>query len=186
MNERLRRVRAGMLRETARARRAQALLERCALEEKPAMYFLSCRRGEEGVGSPEQLGEWMECYAPHLCAAALLDGPYFLREDYDREPLSGVAIDAEVALALGLRQSEQVVYLPPKLCVVTAVRSDKAWDIDAAAQRIRRYAQEKGVALFGGGLLCVAQCVREHGRLVMTSIIWAPLRQDERTFGSML
>ena len=73
--ERLRRVRAGMLRETARARRAQALLERCALEEKPAMYLLSCRRGEEGVGSPEQLGEWMECYAPHLCAAALLDGP---------------------------------------------------------------------------------------------------------------
>ena len=128
----------------------------------------------------------MEHYAPHLCAAALLDGPYFLRDDYRREPLSGVAIDAETALALGLRQSEEVVYLPPKLCVVTAVRYGRAWDIDASAERIRRYAQEKGLLLLGGGLLRVAQSVREDGRLVETAIIWAPLRQDERVFGSML
>ena len=58
------------------------------------MYLLACRRGEESEGSPGQLGEWMERYAPHLSAAALLDGPYFLQENYDREPLSGVAIDA--------------------------------------------------------------------------------------------
>lgn len=184
--ERLRRVRAGLLHETARARRAQALLEGCALEEKPAMYFLACRRGEESAGSPGQLGEWMERYAPHLSAAALLDGPYFLQENYDREPLSGVAIDAEAALALGLRQSEQVVYLPPKLCVVTAVRFGRALEIEAAAERIRRYVQDRGLSLFGGGLLRVAQCVREGGRLVATAIIWAPLRQDERIFGSML
>ena len=54
------------------------------------------------------------------------------------------------------------------------------------AERIRRYAQEKGLSLFGGGLLREAQCVREDGRLVATAIIWAPLHQDERVFGSML
>lgn len=184
--ERLRRVRTGLLHEAERARKAKALLDSCVLEEKPAMYFLACRRGEKGVGSPEQLGEWMERYAPHLSAAVLFDGPFFLHEDYRREPLSGVAIDAEDALALGLRQSEQVVYLPPKLCIVTAVRSDKVWETDAAAERIRRYAQEKGHSLFGGGLLRVTQCVRESGKLAATAIIWAPLRQDERVFGSMI
>lgn len=184
--ERLRRVRAALLRGTARARQALTLLDSCTLEEKPAMYFLACRRGEESTGSVDQLGEWVERYAPHLSAAALLDGPYFLRDDYRREPLSGVAVDAEAALALGLSQSEQVVYLPPKLCVVTAVRSVGTWEIDAAAERIRRYAQEKGLSLFGGGLLREAQCVREDGRLVATAIIWAPLHQDERVFGSML
>ena len=140
----------------------------------------------KSTGSVDQLGEWVENYAPHLSAAALLDGPYFLRDDYRREPLSGVAVDAEAALALGLSQSEQVVYLPPKLCVVTAVRSVGTWDIDAAAERIRRYAQEKGLSLFGGGLLRETQCMRKDGRLVATAIIWAPLHQDERVFGSML
>ena len=78
-----------------------------------------------------------------------------------------------------------MVYLPPKLCVVTAVRFGRALEIDAAAERIRRYVQDRGLSLFGGGLLRVAQCVREDGRLVATAIIWAPLRQDERVFGSM-
>ena len=184
--EHLRRVRSGLLIAAARAQQAQALLEGCALEEKPAMYFLACRRGEQSVGSPGQLGEWMERYAPHLSDAALLDGPYFLHGDYNREPLSGVAVDAEVALALGLHQNEQVVYLPPKLCVVTAVRFGRRREIGAATERIRRYAREKGLSLFGCGLLRVAQCVREDSGLVATAIIWAPLRQDERVFGSML
>lgn len=185
--ERLVRVRRGLRTHMQRIRRAQELMDACALEEKPAMYFLGTLRAGRpaGEGMDEHLAQWVERYSPHLFAALLLDGPYLTDEAYDEPPLLGVAVDAEVALALGLHPSEQVLYLPPKPCVVTAARHAAGGSLEPAFARVRRYAQENGLCLRAGGLLRQVQCVRRGAQDVQTALLYAPLAEDERRFGGM-
>ena len=136
--ERLLRVRKSLRTQVARIRQAECLLDACTLEEKPAMYFLGTLRGDSPVDESmiDTLSRWVEAYAPHLSAALLLDGPYLTRTDYHEPPLQGVAVDADVALELGLRASRQMLYLPPKPCVVTAVRYAVGDSLEPAFDRV--------------------------------------------------
>lgn len=185
---RLARVRKGLRLNARRIERALELQDRCDLEEKPAMYFLGMRRGEKLVDerTDELAGEWVERYAPHLSASLLLDGPYLTEEDYDEPPLGGIAVDAEVALELGLHQSEHVLYLPPKPCVVTAAPMEEGADLSDVFTRVRAFAKEKSLALHAGGLIRLVSCVREDGHASLTGLLWAPIAGDERRFGGMV
>lgn len=183
--ERLLRVRKSLHTQTLRIRQAERLLNACVLEEKPAMYFLGTLR--DGVPVDESmidtLSRWVDAYTPHLSAAMLLDGPYLTREDYHEPPLQGVAVDADAALELGLHASSQMQYLPPKPCVVTAVRMAMGDSLEPVFERVRRYAQENGHRLHAGALIRQVQCVRRGERNVQTGLLYAPLAGDERQFG---
>lgn len=185
--DRMMRVRRSLRTHVQRAARAQTLLDTCVLEDKPAMYFLGSQRGDALVsaGAGAMVGEWINRYAPHLSAAMLLDGPYFTQEGYDRPPLAGVAVDAEMALELGLCPAEEVSYLPPKPCILTAVRDENGLGLDAGIARVKRYAAEHRLALYAGGFLRLVQCVRRDGRLVTTALLWARLARDDKEFGQM-
>lgn len=186
--ERLMRERKSLRKQIRRAERARALQGRCEVDVKPAMYFLATRRGERFVqGQTEgQIGDWVERYSPHLSAAMLLDGPYFTQEGVEQEPLSGVALDAETALELGLLSSRQMTYLPPKRCVVTGVRmTDAQPELQEAVVRVTAYARDNGICLHAGGMIRWAQCIRERGRLVTTGLLYAPLQADEDSLGEM-
>lgn len=186
--ERMMRERKSLKTQIARAERAQRLMDACETDVKPAMYFLATRRDEQFVcGDADALiGGWVERYAPHLSAALLLDGPYMTREDFDRTPLSGAAVDAEVALELGLMPSQHMTYLPPKRCVVTGVRMEDAHaDLSGPVARVRGYAQAQGIGLQGGGMIRWLQCLREGDTLVTTGLLYAPLLEDEARAGEM-
>ena len=185
--ERLLRVRKSLRTQVARIRQAERLLDACTLEEKPAMYFLGTLRGDSPVDGDmiDTLSRWVDAYAPHLSAAMLLDGPYLTRTDYHEPPLQGVAVDADVALELGLRASSQMLYLPPKPCVVTAVRYAVGDSLEPVFERVRRYAQENGHRLHAGALIRQVQCVRCGERNVQTGLLYAPLDGDERQFGAI-
>ena len=185
--ERLLRVRKSLHTQVSRIRRAESLLESCVLEEKPAMYFLGTLRGGCPVDEnmTDRLAQWVDVYSPHLSAAMLLDGPYLTRTDYHEPPLLGVAVDADVALELGLRASSQMLYLPPKPCVVTAVRYAEGDSLEPAFERVRRYARENGHRLHAGALIRQVQCVRREDKNVQTGLLYAPLDGDERQFGAI-
>ncbi|MGN0997109.1 MAG: MerR family transcriptional regulator [Candidatus Ventricola sp.] len=185
--EHLLRVRKSLLTQARRIRQAEALMDSCVLEEKPAMYFLGTLRGSEPADGRmiDTLSQWVERYTPHLSAALLLDGPYLTRRDYRQPPMQGVAVDAEIALELGLHASGQVLYLPPKPCVVTAVRFAAGDSLEPTLDRVRRYAQENGLFLHAGGLIRQVQCVRRREQMVQTGLLYAPLDGDERQFGGM-
>lgn len=173
--------------QVRRIRQAHQLLDQCAVEEKPAMYFLGVLRGQEPIEpeAGEMLGQWVKRYAPHLSTAVLLDGPYLTRERYDQPPLRGVALDAEMALALGLYAGRQVVYLPPKPCVVTALRFSPGEDLTLHFARVRRYARDNQLTLYAGGLLRQVQCAFREGKCMHTALLYAPLAGDEDRFGQM-
>lgn len=186
--DRLMRVRKSLKTHVRRIELAQALMNRCEEAVKPAMYFLAARRGEKFVcaRAHDMVGAWIERYAPHLSSAALLDGPFFARQGCEREPLRGVAVDAEVALELGLLPSEYQTYLPPKRCVVTGVRAEgEEADLKPVIARVRGYAQERGIDLHDGGMIRWVQCVREGERLALTGLLFVPLREDEASAGIM-
>lgn len=173
--------------QVRRIRQAHQLLDQCAVEEKPAMYFLGVLRGQEPIEpeAGEMLGQWVKRYAPHLSTAMLLDGPYLTRERYDQPPLRGVALDAEMALALGLYAGRQVVYLPPKPCVVTALRFSPGEDLPPHFARVRRYARDNQLTLYAGGLLRQVQCAFREGKCMHTALLYAPLAGDKDRFGQM-
>lgn len=173
--------------QVRRIRQAHQLLDQCAVGEKPAMYFLGVLRGQEPIEpeAGEMLGQWVKRYAPHLSTAVLLDGPYLTRERYDQPPLRGVALDAEMALALGLYAGRQVVYLPPKPCVVTALRFSPGEDLTPHFARVRRYARDNQLTLYAGGLLRQVQCAFREGKCMHTALLYAPLAGDEDRFGQM-
>lgn len=181
------RLRKGLRTQRKRAQRAAALLDRCAIEEKPAMYFLGLHRAGERLGEEAEalVGEWVERYAPHLSSAALLDGPYFTQEGYDAPPLAGVAVDAEMALELGLLTGEHVTYLPPKPCVVTAVCMAEGEPLAPVLERVRSFAHSEGLTLYAGGLIRLVQCEKTGERNALTGLLWAPIGRDERRFGAM-
>lgn len=185
--ERLLRVRRSLHTQVGRIRQAERLLDHCTLEEKPAMYFLGTLRGDDPVDEKmtDRLSQWVDRYTPHLSAAMLLDGPYLTRKDYHEPPLMGVAVDADAALELGLRASSQMLYLPPKPCVVTAVRYVAGDSLESAFERVRRYAQENGHRLHAGALIRQVQCVRREDKNVQTGLLYAPLDGDERQFGAI-
>ncbi|MBP3523347.1 MAG: MerR family transcriptional regulator [Clostridia bacterium] len=184
--ERLLRVRKSLRTQTARIRQAERLLDACVLEEKPAMYFLGTLRDGRPTdeGMIDMLSQWVDAYTPHLSAAMLLDGPYLTRTDYHEPPLQGVAVDADVALELGLRAGSQMLYLPPKPCVVTAVRYAVGDSLEPVFERVRRYARENGHRLHAGAVIRQVQCVRRGERNVQTGLLYAPLDGDERQFGA--
>lgn len=183
--ERLMRVRKSLRTQALRIRQAERLLHACVLEEKPAMYFLGTLRDGKPAGENmvDMLSRWVDAYAPHLSAALLLDGPYLTRADYREPPLQGVAVDADVALELGLRAGSQMQYLPPKPCVVTAVRMAAGDSLEPVFARVRRYAQDNGYSLHAGALIRQVQCVYRDGKNVQTGLLYAPLAGDERQFG---
>ena len=185
--ERLLRVRKSLRTQAARIRQAERLLDACVLEEKPAMYFLGTLRDGRPTdeGMIDMLSQWVDAYAPHLSAAMLLDGPYLTRTDYHEPPLQGVAVDADVALELGLRAGSQMLYLPPKPCVVTAVRYAVGDSLEPVFERVRRYARENGHRLHAGAVIRQVQCVRRGERNVQTGLLYAPLDGDERQFGAI-
>lgn len=186
--ERMMRERKSLRTQIARAERAQRLPAACETDVKPAMYFLATRRGEQFVSdqTDEMLGDWVARYTPHLSGAMLLDGPYFSEMAFDRAPMSGVAVDAEVALELGLMPSQHMTYLPPKRCVVTGVRMEDAQiDLTEPVARVRAYAAARGIALHSGGMIRWVQCKRENGTLVTTGLLYAPLLADEEKAGEM-
>ena len=185
--EGLAQARKSLMIQTQRIRQARQLLNRCAMEEKPAMYFLGVLRALEPIGpeTGEILGQWIKHYAPHLSSAVLLDGPYLTQERYDRPPLQGVALDAEMALALGLHAGRQLVYLPPKPCVVTALRFSPGDDLAPHFARVRRYARDNHLTLYAGGLLRQVQCAFREGKCIHTALLYAPLAGDEDRFGQM-
>ena len=185
--ERLLRVRKSLHTQIGRIRRAESLLDDCVLEEKPAMYFLGTLRGGRPVDENmiDLLSKWVDAYAPHLSAAMLLDGPYLTRTDYHEPPLQGVAVDADVALELGLRASHQMLYLPPRPCIVTAVRIAAGDSLEPAFERVRRYAQANGYRLYAGGMIRQVQCVRREDKNVQTGLLYAPLDGDERQYGAI-
>lgn len=88
-------------------------------------------------------------------------------------------------LALGLRASSQMLYLPPKPCVVTAVRYAEGDSLEPAFERVRRYARENGHRLHAGALIRQVQCVRRGEHNVQTGLMYAPLDGDERQFGAI-
>ena len=184
---RLLRVRKSLNTQIRRIRQADRLLDACVLEEKPAMYFLGTLRGGSPVDEDmiDMLSRWVDAYAPHLSAAMLLDGPYLTRTDYHEPPLLGVAVDADVALELGLHASHQMLYLPPKPCIVTAVRYAEGDSLEPVFERVRRYAQENEHRLHAGALIRQVQCVRRGERNVQTGLLYAPLDGDERRFGAI-
>lgn len=186
--ERMMRERKSLRTQIARAERAQRLLAACETDVKPAMYFLATHRGEQFVSSQtdEMLGGWVARYTPHLSGAMLLDGPYFSETAFDRAPMSGVAVDAEVALELGLMPSQHMTYLPPKRCVVAGVRMEDAQiDLTEPVARVRAYAAAQDIALHSGGMIRWVQCMRENGALVTTGLLYAPLLADEEKAGEM-
>ena len=186
--ERMMRERKSLRTQIARTERAQRLMTACETDVKPAMYFLATRRGEQFVSdqTEEMLGDWVERYAPHLSGAMLLDGLYFSETAFDRAPMSGVAVDAEVALELGLMPSQHMTYLPPKRCVVTGVRMEDAQiDLTEPVARVRAYAAAQDIALHRGGMIRWVQCMRENGALVTTGLLYAPLLADEEKAGEM-
>lgn len=186
--DRLYKVRKSLSLHALRAEQALSLLDRCTVEEKPAMYFLGSQRGESfsSKASPAMIGEWIARYAPHLSAAMLLDGPYFVDDAFDAEPLFGVAVDAEVAIALGLQQSEYVTYLPPKACVVTAFRCRSSrFSFTQARARIAAYASAHQLSMHGGGLCRLVLSAREDGAMMDLLLLWAVIKHDERQFGEM-
>lgn len=185
--ERLMRVRKSLRTHTARIRQAERLMDSCVLAEKPAMYFLGTLRDgrAEGEDMTEGLAQWVERYSPHMSAAVLLDGPYLTDEGYRKPPLLGVAVDADAALELGLYASSHMLYLPPKPCVVTAVRFAMGDSLEPAFERIRRFAREKGCQLHAGALIRQVLCVRREGKNVQTGLMYAPLAGDERQFGGI-
>lgn len=183
--EQLMRVRKSLRTQVRRIRRSMQLLDSCVLEEKPAMYFLATLRGDRPAGAHmgETLRQWVDRYTPHLSSAILMDGPYLTREDYDEPILLGVAVDAEIALELGLLASDLVVYLPPKPCIVTALHYPQG--LAPALERVRRYARENGLSLHAGAFIRQVQCVRSGDQAVQTGLLYAPLAGDERKFGGM-
>lgn len=183
--ERMLRVRKSLHTQTRRIRQAERLMDACALEEKPAMYFLGTMRDGRPVDEHmvTTLSRWVDAYAPHLSAAMLLDGPYLTREDYREPPLQGVAVDADVALELGLHADRQMQYLPPKPCVVTAVRVAAGDSLEPTFARVRNYARENGYRLYAGALIRQVQCARRNGRNAQTGLLYAPLAGDERQYG---
>ena len=186
--ERMMRERKSLRTQIARAERAQHLMAACETDVKPAMYFLATRRGEQFVSdrTDEMLGDWVARYTPHLSGAMLLDGPYFSETAFSRAPMSGVAVDAEVALELGLMPSQHMTYLPPKRCVVTGVRMEDAQiDLTEPVARVRAYAAAQGIALHSGGMIRWVQCKRENGALMTTGLLYAPLLADEEKAGEM-
>lgn len=181
-------VRKSLKNNVARAVRAQELANRCEVEVKPAMYFLATRRGDTCLSEDThgQVGEWVERYAPHISAAMALDGVYFTQQGFEREPLSGVAVDAEVALDLGLLSSERLTYMSPKRCVVTGVEmTGSRLELAPVIGRVRAYAEENGIELHGGGMIRWVQCVRRSDVLVTRGLLWVPLREEEARTGVM-
>ena len=186
--DRLMRVRKSLKANIQRAMRAKELLNVCAEEVKPAMYFLRTRRGEQFIGEDvhEQIGEWVDRYAPHLSTATVLAGRSIMDPDFECEPLFGVAVDAEVALELGLLASENLTYMPPKQCVVTAVKMEGGEiRLDETLHRVRAYALERGVKLHRGGVIRWVQCVRKGEQLITLGLLWVPLEEEEARAGIM-
>lgn len=183
---RLSRLRKSIRVQTGRMARAQALLDDCDVEEKPAMYFLGIHRNGKLVDARTDAlaGEWISRYSPHLSSAALLDGPYFTGDASGLSPLYGIAVDAEVALELGLHQSEHILYLPPKPCVVTAVRETD--DLTACIARVRAFAERQRLSLHAGGLLRLVSCAQPGGERELTWLLWAPIAGNEHRFGGMV
>ena len=188
--EDLRRIRKSLRINAERAKRASQLLNSCVIEEKPAMYFLGSWRGEQRNEEmfDRRVGEWIDRYAPHLSAAVLLDGPYFLQDGYMPDPLSGIAADADVVLEMGLLSGSDLIYLPPRPCLVTAVQTERMpSDMEKIVDRVKRCAREKGVTLQGGAVMRLVQCTRrENGKLNVTALLWAPLAHDDKHAGDML
>lgn len=186
--DRLMSVRRSLKTHVERAHHAQELLNSCAVEIKPAMYFLATRRGEQFIDEKthERIGEWIDRYAPHLSTSTVLDGAYITQPDFDREPLSGVVVDAEIALELGLLSSEHLTYMPPKNCVVTGIRMDGS-DIPlrSTIERVREYAKAQGIVLHRGGMIRWIQCIRKEERLVTYGLLWVPLEEEEARTGVM-
>ena len=187
--EDLTRIRRSLRVNARRAKRARELLDTCVIEEKPAMYFLGSWR-EDADNGPQydlRMGEWIERYAPHLSAAVLFDGPYFTQDGYTAQPLSGVAADAEIVLEMGLLSGEDLTYLPPRRCLMTAVEMEvMPSNIEDIAQRVKGYARKLGVKLHAGGMMRLVQCVRkENGKLCVTALLWAPLAEEEDSAGIM-
>lgn len=186
--DRLYKIRKSLCLHAQRAAHALELLSDCAVEEKPAMYFLGSQRGKSfsSKAAPSMIGGWIKRYAPHLSAAILLDGPYFVDPSFAREPLSGVAVDAEMAISLGLQQSEFVTYLPPKQCVVTAFRTRSIpFDFSEARARIFSYARAHQLSMHGGGLCRLALSARDGDGMTDLMLLWAVIQHDERQFGEM-
>lgn len=185
--ERLMRMRKSLRVHTARIRQAERLMDSCALEEKPAMYFLGTLRGgrAEGEDMTQGLAQWVERYSPHMSAAILLDGPYLTDARYREPPLQGVAVDADVALELGLQANSRVLYLQPKTCVVTAVRFAAGDSLEPVFERVCRFARENGHQLYAGGLIRQVMCVRRAGKNVQTGLLYAPLAGEKQQFGGM-
>lgn len=181
------RLRKGLRTQVKRAERAAALLSRCVIEEKPAMYFLGLHRAGKQLGEKAEalVGAWVERYAPHLSSAALLDGPYFTENGYDAPPLAGVVVDAEIALELGLMTSEHVTYLPPKPCVVTAVRMVDGESFAPVIERVRDFARAEGLTLYAGGLIRLVSREKAGEQCALTGLLWAPIGRDDRRFGGM-
>lgn len=184
----LMRIRKQLATKHKRAQQAHRLMNSCETEDKPAMYFLGTHRQDVPLcdATIDQLGAWFERYTPHLSSALLFDGPFFIQDSFPKAPLGGVAVDAEIALELGLLAGEHVTYLPPKPCIVTGVRINNSQpDLSEAFARIHQHADENGLALHGGGFLSVIQCVREGDALYNVCLLWARLARDERQFGKM-
>lgn len=183
------RIRKSLRLNTDRAERALALLDDCAIEEKPAMYFLGSQRDDQLISEKSDwlIGEWVDRYAPHLSAAVLLDGPYFTQTGYYEPPLAGVAVDADMVLERGFYPSEYSVYLPPRRCLVTAVRMDvmPPQNIEEISVRVKRYAKEKQVTLYAGGVMRLVQCMRRNGKMDIIALLWAPLMEDHERIGIM-
>lgn len=184
--EQLMRMRKSLRIHTARIHQAERLMDSCVLEEKPAMYFLgTLRDGRAEEAMTHGLAQWVERYVPHMSAAILLDGPYLTDTRYREPPLQGVAVDADVALELGLQPNSHVLYLPPKTCVVTAVRLAAGDSLEPAFERVCRFARENGHQLYAGGLIRQVMCVRRAGKNVQTGLLYAPLAGEEWTFGGI-
>lgn len=182
-------VRKSLKEHTRRAEHAFELLDSCVVEEKPAMYFLCSQRGSDfsNNAAPEMTGDWIARYAPHLSAASLLDGPYFTDATYNKPPQLGVAVDAHVAISLGLSTSKYVTYLPPMRCVVTAICSpSRTPDIEPTRARVMAYAKANGLTLHAGGFSRLVLCERSGRDMMTLGLLWAPIEHDKSNLGDMV
>ena len=155
----------------------------------PGVYFLAFRRGGTFLSAeaPEHAGEWIARYTPHSSSAVLLDGLWFTEAPPPREPLYGVAVDAKLALDIGLDPAPEVSYLPPRSCVVTTVRfSYGDPDYTDAIRRVRAWAEPRGLRLQGGAFIRLTQSLIASDDLQVRGLLYAPLKEDSAALAEVL
>ena len=167
------------------------LMSACEVTRNPGVYFFGVRRGDRSLKrqTVEDMKVWLSRYSPFLSEAYLLDGNYI--GTASDAPIhtswqTGFLIDADIALSMGLEPCASSFYLPPILCLQTALILRKPSDLQPVFDRVHAHAQSQSLSLRGGGYIRVLETWQENGETMLLALLLAQLLVPKDTGGNSL